>query len=466
MRLACDSRFHQTLATIHHFTSPAFAYPVCGSRLLKQSIAKPARSSMASLAQPEDAASVLEQFTHDIANIPAEICHLLEEVQAKDLQIAAFKDEIHKRDAQLQKWVRVNGGHVPNPKEEAFSKTINDCYDKCEILQAEKLGLSEKAQIVLDRQIKRLDLGLKGLTQTEQFPEGWGGPSLLTGSGATTAVGTPAPAAVSTSGPLQVVSGNIGSVGGAPNFANAAQLRMAQNAAGGVRSASVSGVVTPLSASRSQREGSHDGNKRRRLNASLGTLPAASSNLRQASLGPGTPKAGTPVPAGAANSSRAGSVQPTRPSANKKGTQPVFAPGNKKAPPPHNKKASGGRSRPGHNKKSSRHRQLARDRTTPSSHASLDSDAESEVSYASNAASNAPAGLDGTGEGEEDDGDDTIYCICQKVSFGDMVGCDNDNCPYQWFHYKCVGVTEEPSGEWLCPDCRALPKNKVKIAKG
>ncbi|CAK1357826.1 Inhibitor of growth protein 3 [Cercospora beticola] len=426
---------------------------------------------MAALAQPEDAASVLEQFTHDIANIPAEICHLLEEVQAKDLQIAAFKDEIIKRDAQLQKWVRVNGGHVLNPKEEAFSKTINDCYDKCEILQAEKLGLSEKAQVVLDRQIRRLDLGLKGLAQTEQFPEGWGGPSLLTGSGATTAVGTPAAAPASSSGPLQAVSGNIGSVGGAPNFANAAQLRMAQNAAGGARSASASGAVTPVTASRSQREGSHDGTKRRRLNASLGTLPVASSGLRQGSLGPGTPKAGTPkagtpVPAGAANSSRAGSVQPTRPSANKKGTQPVAVPGNRKAPPPHNKKSSGGRSRPSHNKKSSRHRQLARDRATPSSHASIDSDAESEVSYASNAASNAPTGLDGTGEAEEDDGDDTIYCICQKVSFGDMVGCDNDNCPYQWFHYKCVGVTEEPSGEWLCPECRALPKNKVKIAKG
>ena len=96
-----------------------------------------------------------------VANIPAEVTHLMEEIQAKDLQIAAFKDEINKRDAQLQKWVRMNGGHVPNPKEEAFSKTINDCYDKCEILQAEKCGLSEKAMIVLDRQIKRLDLGLR-----------------------------------------------------------------------------------------------------------------------------------------------------------------------------------------------------------------------------------------------------------------------------------------------------------------
>ncbi|KAI5367144.1 Putative inhibitor of growth histone-binding protein [Septoria linicola] len=416
---------------------------------------------MASLAQPEDAASVLEQFTHDIANIPAEVTHLLEEIQAKDLQIAAFKDEIHKRDAQLQKWVRVNGGHVLNPKEEAFSKTINDCYDKCEILQAEKCGLSEKAQIVLDRQIKRLDVGLRGLAQTEQFPSDWTGPSLLTPSG-TAGPNTPAAVVVPNTGPLQAVSGNIGSTGGAPNFANAAQLRLAQNAAAGARSTAASGAVTPVATARSQREGSTDANKRRRLNASLGSLPAASSHLRQSSLGPGTPKAGTPVPSGAANSSRAGSAQPTRPPANKKGTQPVAVP-TRKAPPPSKKS----RSRPSHNKKSSRHRQLARDRATPSTNNSNESDAESEGSYASNTASNAPAGQDGAGDAEEEDdgGDDTIYCICQKVSFGAMVGCDNDNCPYQWFHYKCVGVTEEPSGEWLCPQCRSLPKNKIKIAK-
>ena len=83
---------------------------------------------------------------------------MLEEIQAKDHQILAYKDEINKRDAALQKWVRLNGGHVPNPKEDAFSKTINDCFDKCEILQAEKCGLSEKALIVLERQIKKLDV--------------------------------------------------------------------------------------------------------------------------------------------------------------------------------------------------------------------------------------------------------------------------------------------------------------------
>ena len=165
-------------------------------------------------------------LTHlPVANTPAEVTHLLEEIQAKDHQILAYKDEINKRDAALQKWVRLNGGHVPNPKEDAFSKTINDCFDKCEILQAEKCGLSEKALIVLERQIKKLDVGLRHLTVREEFPADWNGPSMLSGS----ATGTSTPVS---GGPLQSISGNIGSIGGAPNIANAAQLRMAHSSAG------------------------------------------------------------------------------------------------------------------------------------------------------------------------------------------------------------------------------------------
>merc|ERR1719228_1137756 len=42
------------------------------------------------------------------------------------------------------------------------------------------------------------------------------------------------------------------------------------------------------------------------------------------------------------------------------------------------------------------------------------------------------------------------YCICNQVSYGDMVACDNEDCPYEWFHYPCVGVTAPPKGKWYC----------------
>ena len=72
------------------------------------------------------------------------------------------------------------------------------------------------------------------------------------------------------------------------------------------------------------------------------------------------------------------------------------------------------------------------------------------------------------------------YCICNQVSYGDMVACDNEDvslvilhalflgkrrteplnpsefqfqCLYEWFHYPCVGITAPPKGKWYCPNC-------------
>ncbi|OWZ21633.1 AhpC/TSA family Redoxin [Phytophthora megakarya] len=52
------------------------------------------------------------------------------------------------------------------------------------------------------------------------------------------------------------------------------------------------------------------------------------------------------------------------------------------------------------------------------------------------------------------DPNEPIYCSCRRVSFGQMVGCDNDDCKYEWFHFGCVGLTDQPAGQWYCPDCK------------
>ncbi|ODQ64415.1 chromatin modification-related protein YNG2 [Nadsonia fulvescens var. elongata DSM 6958] len=56
--------------------------------------------------------------------------------------------------------------------------------------------------------------------------------------------------------------------------------------------------------------------------------------------------------------------------------------------------------------------------------------------------------------------EDEIYCFCRQVSFGDMIGCDNENCKYEWFHYGCVGLKEPPQGIWYCPACTKTTKEK------
>ena len=363
---------------------------------------------------------------------------------------------------------------IPRKKPSRVPSTIATTSAK--YCRLRNVDLARKALIVLERQIKRLDLGLRGLSAREEFPSDWGGPSLLSGSGNVTGVSTPITggggAVAHPGGPLQAVSSNVGSTGGMPNIANAAQMRMAQQAAAGGRTAGHGGgAQTPTNMPRAQREGSSEAAKRRRLNTSLGALPAASSNLRQSSLGPGTPKAGTPGPAGT-STSRAGSAQPARPSAGqKKGSQPL-APGRKPAPAQATTSSTRKRDR-NRNKKGDRRRQLKSDRATPSTNASLSSDSESGASPTPSSLPRSQA--DGTAdrsrrggnrassdeEDEEGEEDNTLYCTCQRPSFGEMIGCDNDNCEYQWFHYECVGIKQQPSGEWLCPSCRKLPRNKI-----
>lgn len=55
---------------------------------------------------------------------------------------------------------------------------------------------------------------------------------------------------------------------------------------------------------------------------------------------------------------------------------------------------------------------------------------------------------------ERKDPNEPLYCTCRRLSFGDMIACDNEDCPVEWFHYLCVGIAAPPSS-WLCPQCSA-----------
>lgn len=52
------------------------------------------------------------------------------------------------------------------------------------------------------------------------------------------------------------------------------------------------------------------------------------------------------------------------------------------------------------------------------------------------------------------DPDEPTYCLCDQVSYGEMIGCDNEQCVIEWFHFNCVGLTNKPKGKWFCPNCR------------
>lgn len=52
------------------------------------------------------------------------------------------------------------------------------------------------------------------------------------------------------------------------------------------------------------------------------------------------------------------------------------------------------------------------------------------------------------------DPNEPTYCLCEQVSFGEMICCDNDKCSIEWFHFSCVDLHHKPKGKWYCPKCR------------
>ena len=394
------------------------------------------------MALAEDAATVLEDWVQTVANLPAEIQHVLEEIQAKDRLAQDHRSKIANHDVGLQKHIKTNGCAQLNPKEDAACKTVSSLYDKTQVLQDEKVSLSERAATLLDRQIKRLDIKIRDLQNDGSIQPDPQLPSLLTNN----ALHRMQPLSAGSTG-VTTPSTTIASVAGSTaNIANAPIHRVVQtqntrqpsplNTAAAIQAHNVTAVR------QNGRSPSVENPKRRRLNT-VQNLPATSSNLRQTSLGPGTPKTGLD---GQARGSSTG-------------------------PRPSNKKVTVGRSsavpqRVSHlnpistNKKPGpAARRRARQKSgTPAStkddasgNGSEDAEADEDVEMVEADQENEGEEVD---EDEEGDGDDRKYCTCRSVSYGNMVACDNNDCPYEWFHWSCVGITSEPKGKWYCPECR------------
>jgi inhibitor of growth protein 3 len=408
----------------------------------------------------EDCATVLEQFVHDAANLPLEINHLMEEIQAKDKVMQECRATINSRDSSIQKFIKLNGSLAPNPKEEQYSKTVLQNLDRSQQLQDEKIQLSEKACVLLDRQIKRLDVRLRDLVNEGLLSNDPPLPSLFDNKNQyrdppkvffpdSTPSDSPSYAT-----PLNTTSGNVNPILAAAQRLSQATPRVPGPgnlaAQGGARSSAPATPAATASVHLHQRQressaGAVD-TKRRRLNASLGTLPAASSNLRQSSLGPGTPKAGTPA------GSRAGSVGPRAATGIKKALT------KKVAPHQQVKKIKASASSKHTKRSSSASGRIKASKKSPAGEGDEDDDSMlSSADMSDSDKSDAAEGDEDMDDDEEEDegAEDTkVYCTCRTVSHGDMVACDNDSCPYEWFHWKCVGLTREPVGTWYCDECR------------
>ncbi|KKF95065.1 Chromatin modification-related protein YNG2 [Ceratocystis platani] len=513
--------------------------------------------------EPMDPAVILDEWFNRVQNLPEEVRFIQDEVADKDRQYAECIRIAEDRDGKIQKWIKNQGSHEPNPKEDQLRSQVRENYARAEKIAAEKLVLTNRLQAIMDKHLRSLDVQIKLLYDRAEpgFLEPNEVPSLLRPSPANKAVPS-----LSLRNPSNLAalgaSPTATSAGGAPHTpviarASTTQIRHAQASHQHAVSAPVSPAASMI-LNRNQREASTGAasQKRPRLNTggnsnNTNSIITTSSLARHSSLGPGTPKGitGTTIAAGVTGGAiRAGSAGP-RVAAVKASSCNT---GGRKSGTP----SSAGRKRgvnvASSNPKSSLSRVRKSTKTSPASTGDSElSDADSGSDMSDNdggdsasaagagsasgagsststthgptttgphdgASSRSASGTNGSaatlgahvhphtvttvasnstpsnanahvhtpgsgsansngssngggtgagagGEADEDEemgdadydeaGDNKKYCLCQKVSFGDMVACDYDNCPYEWFHWSCVGLVSEPNGKWYCPVC-------------
>lgn len=52
------------------------------------------------------------------------------------------------------------------------------------------------------------------------------------------------------------------------------------------------------------------------------------------------------------------------------------------------------------------------------------------------------------------------YCTCGDYSHGEMIQCNNIECPIEWFHMSCLKMKKAPRGNWYCGQCNHINSKK------
>ncbi|TLD12712.1 uncharacterized protein PgNI_03862 [Pyricularia grisea] len=401
-----------------------------------------------------DPSLILDDWINRVQNLPEEIRFIQDEILDKDRQYNDCIKIIEDRDSRIQKYIKAHGSHAENPKEASLRATIRENYAIADRIAGEKVALSERMKLIMDKHVRELDKQLKILTDRNEpgFTDPDELPSLLRPNA------NPPP---STSRVSLTVNTNIPH-SQSQNSATTTATARAGNSS--IRTAqtlhnSASAPATPAAGiilGRQAREvsaGPSGGVPKRgpRINGGAGSAATPTSNLaRHSSLGPGTPKGHTATGLQRAGSAgpRASSKGAAAASSGRKGT-PSSTGGRKKTPG-----ASGGTTKSG----LSRVKRVAKN--SPSSNA--DSELSDDMSASGDevrsrtgtpsAPTSVPSRKDGGGHGEgpasgatllkkerhgsdddeemvdledEEAGDDRKYCLCQNVSFGNMVAYPN-----------------------------------------
>jgi inhibitor of growth protein 3 len=127
-----------------------------------------------------DPALILDEWINRTQNLPEEIRHMQDEVAEKDRVYDRLMREIEEKDGRIQKWIKANGSHLNNPKEEEYRAVIRKNFAQADKLSEEKLRLTQKLQQTMDKHIRQLDVQIKmlydrnevGFQDPDELPSG------------------------------------------------------------------------------------------------------------------------------------------------------------------------------------------------------------------------------------------------------------------------------------------------------
>ncbi|KAF9001762.1 hypothetical protein BDQ17DRAFT_1426419 [Cyathus striatus] len=375
----------------------------------------------------EEAANMVSEFIYSIDNLPHEAAHILQEMKNKETRVQELQQEIDKDTARyIRHALRTPSSgstsgqstpgsappqpppaREPSPKSAPLPGKIAAAYAEIHTLSNEKCALAQRIVDLVQRTQARLDTDLVKIRVLQgEPPEGLGPPITMPG----------------------LLGLGIGATGSAADALVASgrdpALKITESlrnvlAAGGAINAGIGGST---SASGASTPSSHANKKRKTGAATSIPLPPV---LKL------TPSSVAAVTAGSTKSTKA-----------RRSSSPSVTPS---------------RSRAARNTGHGASRLSKQIIPEPDD---VDMDAEGEE--------DAEGEIDGEGENfeEGDEGEDErLYCFCQKQSYGDMIGCDNDNCPYEWFHLNCVGMKQPLPDKWYCTVCISKGAGPVQPPK-
>ncbi|KAK7444073.1 hypothetical protein VKT23_015471 [Stygiomarasmius scandens] len=399
-------------------------------------------SAAAAAQNMEDAANLATEFIYSIDNVPAEVKHYLEEIKHKDAKCQELQHQIDSESARyIKQSLKASGFTLsssrslsPSPSSSPgpfssipvsssqISTKVAQLYSEIEKLTHEKIALSQKVIDLLTRTCKKLDIDLhKVKVLSGEISEG----------------SVPGTSASVPTTPGASASASISLAGAGSGLGGTAVSTTGGSVSGWTGNSDLGGLDTPVTPLAGTGRRQSAVNAAAGISASLGGGSSASLPSNKKRRVTATTSAASPsIKLPASGHSRSGSPATTSTHHNKSSTHTRSRLSRQIHPAP------------------TRARRVD---IQDDEDAEGDDDADADADADGDADVDMDGGegeLDGEGEEEDEGDDDSLYCICQRKSFGDMIACDNESdCPYEWFHLSCVGLSKPLPDVWYCTIC-------------